>query len=166
MVHDFTSLRLNRSKCPRPDLNRHDLAIEGFSYHFGFRRRPRLATFVVWSTPSPWPFGFRCPPSALYAFPSAPLSDGLGSVSTRPIGGQVRAFADFDGCHPEGFPSGAQWVQVPCVYLFHHSGDGSSRQDGPYAWCAERHCLHVCSGRDAPSHFARSGTFGKGLVLA
>ena len=25
--------------------------------------------FVVWSTPSPWSFDFRCPPSALYTFP-------------------------------------------------------------------------------------------------
>jgi len=44
-----------RSPCrwyPRPDSNRHDREVEGFSYHFGFRRRPQ--PFVVWSTPSPW----------------------------------------------------------------------------------------------------------------
>src|SRR6185369_6102867 len=34
--------------------------------------------FVVWSTPSPWPCGFRCPPSALYTFPC-----GLGSAFAR-----------------------------------------------------------------------------------
>ncbi|EFF76743.1 hypothetical protein HMPREF0004_1831 [Achromobacter piechaudii ATCC 43553] len=38
--------------CPRPESNRYDLAVEGFSYHFGFRRQ-RWALFVVWSTPSP-----------------------------------------------------------------------------------------------------------------
>src|SRR5690606_34501563 len=38
--------------CPRPGSNRHDREVEGFSYHFGFRRRPQ--PFVVWSTPSPW----------------------------------------------------------------------------------------------------------------
>ena len=75
---------------PEPDSNRHDLATEGFSYHFGFRRRRiSRSTFVVWSTPSPWcdvPH-VRCPPSALYAFPSDNLSDKLGSASTRPNGG-------------------------------------------------------------------------------
>lgn len=40
--------------CPRPDSNRHAIAGEGFSSHFGFRRRSaNCRTFVGWSTPSP-----------------------------------------------------------------------------------------------------------------
>lgn len=37
--------------CPGPESNRHGREAEGFSCHFGFRRR--LAPFVAWSTPSP-----------------------------------------------------------------------------------------------------------------
>ena len=55
----------------------------------------------------------RRPPSALYAFPSVPLSDELGSVSTRPVGGQARVFADFDGCHLGRFPPRAQIESSP-----------------------------------------------------
>jgi len=40
----------------------------GFSSHFGFRRR-HLA-FVVWTIPSPWRRRVRCCPSSLYTFPS------------------------------------------------------------------------------------------------
>ena len=40
-----------------------------------------LALFVVWSTPSPWPGGRRCPPSALYTFPT--MEAGLGSALAR-----------------------------------------------------------------------------------
>ena len=48
----------------------------------------------------------RCPPSALYAFPTIMPIDGLGSVSTRSE--SIRAFADFDGCHLEDFSASAQ----------------------------------------------------------
>jgi len=34
---------------------------------------------VVWSTPSPWPCGLRCPPSALYTFPREGAWLGVGS---------------------------------------------------------------------------------------
>ncbi|NYT23172.1 hypothetical protein H0A73_06125 [Alcaligenaceae bacterium] len=39
------------------------------------------ALFVGWSTPSPWPVGCRCPPSALYTFPA--VLAGLGSALAR-----------------------------------------------------------------------------------
>ena len=58
--------------------------------------------------------GDRCPPSALYTFPgeALPLS-GLGSALARRFSrpgaaGAFRAFAEFDGVHPAGFPTGAQ----------------------------------------------------------
>jgi hypothetical protein len=39
---------------------------------------PRMRTlFGVWSTPSPWPRGGRCPPSALYTFPRTGRPAGL-----------------------------------------------------------------------------------------
>ena len=69
--------------CPRSESNRHAFKGGGFSYHFGFRR-PARCGFVVWSTPSPWPCGFRCPPSALYTFPCNALR-GLGSASARAL---------------------------------------------------------------------------------
>lgn len=97
---------------PRPDSNRHDLATEGFSYHFGFRRRPPNGrTFVVWSTPSPWPMlltvGARrllSTPSRRYRYPTGLVRCQLGH-----LGDMARAFADFDGCHPGRFPPGAQF---------------------------------------------------------
>jgi len=45
--------RLSVKWCGRPESNRHSLAADGFSYHFGFRRRPDTGTFVVWTIPSP-----------------------------------------------------------------------------------------------------------------
>jgi hypothetical protein len=49
---------------------------------------------------------------------------GLGSASAR---SGSRAFAEFDGFRSARFRAGAQIaLQVPCVYRFHHSGDGRS----------------------------------------
>ena len=93
---------------PRPDSNRHDLAIEGFSYHFGFRRRP-FGPFVVWSTPSPWlvaALGAR----RLLSTPSRASFIGRAwfGVNSTTWGNAIRAFADFDGCHLGRFPPRAQ----------------------------------------------------------
>src|SRR5690242_13364433 len=59
--------------------------------------------FVGWSTPSPWPRGFRRPPSALYTFPQESQA-WLGVRSHL----SCRAFAEFDGLHREHFYSRAQ----------------------------------------------------------
>lgn len=40
------------------------------------------AAFVVWSTPSPWPFGLRCSPSGLCTLPGS-FASGLGSALAR-----------------------------------------------------------------------------------
>jgi hypothetical protein len=103
--------------CPGTDSNRHALAGGRFSYHFDFRRRPR--PFVVWSTPSPWPKGFRCPPSALYTFPDVSAWAWLG-VST-----EIRAFTEFDGLHLPGFPRRAQFWSESAV-----STDSTTRAPG------------------------------------
>lgn len=39
--------------CRGRDLNPHDLTVNGFSYHYGFRRLQRVQ-FVVWTIPSPF----------------------------------------------------------------------------------------------------------------
>ena len=99
-------------------MNRHDPKVEGFSCHFGFRRRGRWPAFVVWSTPSPWPCGCRCPPSALYTFPSA---GGLGSALARARCCPGRS-PTLTGVTRRVSPAGLKLFQVPCVYRFHHSG--------------------------------------------
>jgi transposase len=63
--------------------------------------------FVVWSTPSPWPCGFRCPPSALYTFPGMTFR-GLARHQLERL--RFRAFTEFDGLHPGDFSPGAQVV--------------------------------------------------------
>jgi len=90
---------------------------EGFSSHFGFRRRPagpdvrgleHAFTLAV--------SGCRCPPSALYTFPCP----GLGSALARRW--------ELQGVHRlwrvplRPFPAEGSNFQVPCVYQFHHSG--------------------------------------------
>ncbi len=39
--------------CRGRDLNPHDLTVNGFSYHYGFRRLQHVQ-FVVWTIPSPF----------------------------------------------------------------------------------------------------------------
>src|SRR5690606_34040021 len=46
---------------------------------------------------------YRCPPSALYTFLRR-----TGGLARRWLGPGSRAFAEFDGCHPRGFPRRAQ----------------------------------------------------------
>ncbi len=88
-----------RQWCPRSESNRHAIASGGFSSYFGFRRRRASAAFVVWSTPSPWPCGFRCPPSALYTFPDF---SGLGSALARICPGPSPSLTGFAfGLSPE-----------------------------------------------------------------
>ena len=91
-------------------MNRHDREVEGFSYHFDFRRQRKrcswsgarlhhsLATVGarrLLSTPSIEPFGSR-----------------LGSVLARMLTAS-RAFAEFDGLHLRGFPWRAQITLSP-----------------------------------------------------
>jgi len=45
------NLEVEGSWCGRPELNRHGLTPNGFSYHYDFRRR--RSAFVVWTIPSP-----------------------------------------------------------------------------------------------------------------
>lgn len=107
--------------CPEPGSNRHGVASEGFSYHFGFRRQCRHCS---WSGARLHPSqkGLRCPPSALYTFPWSPKG-----LARRWLGyQQARAFTEFDGLHPWRFPQRAQIDQVPCVYQFHHPGRWSA----------------------------------------
>ncbi len=101
--------------CPRPDSNRHDLATEGFSYHFGFRRRPLrlldvrgLEHAFTLAVPS-LALGARrllSTPSRRCLYPT-----GLVRCQLDQLGDMVRAFADFDGCHPGRFPPGAQFLK-------------------------------------------------------
>ena len=103
--------------CPRPESNRHDREVEGFSYHFGFRRqRMRCSWSGARLHHSLAAVGAR----RLLSTPSQALAWawlGVGSDAKA-----SRAFADFDGLHFGRFPPKAQIVQVPCVYRFHHSG--------------------------------------------
>lgn len=104
--------------CPRPESNRHDREVEGFSCHFGFRRRHLRRS---WSGARLHPSHVAVGARRLLSTPSRPLPHrawlGVGSDA-----GASRAFAEFDGLHLGGFPRRAQIVQVPCVYQFHHSG--------------------------------------------
>jgi len=85
---------------------------ERFSYHFGFHRQ-LIALFVVWSTPSPLLVSFRCPPSALYTFPSIILK----GLARRCLGYKLsREFTEFDGVHFKGFPKKAPIIQKSLVY--------------------------------------------------
>ena len=110
----------DRKWCPRPDLNRHDPEVEGFSYHFGFRRRP-WRTAGVRGLEHAFTLalrGCRCPPSALYTFPSG---GGLGSALARAWCCPGRS-PTLTGVTRRVSPAGLKLFQVPCVYRFHHSG--------------------------------------------
>src|SRR5690606_8778658 len=96
--------------CPRPGSNRHDREVEGFSYHFGFRRQRNRCS---WS-------GARLHHSLaavgarrLLSTPSRNSFElGLGSALARMLRAS-RAFADFDGRHLRGFPRRAQIASSP-----------------------------------------------------
>ena len=119
--------------CPRPESNRHGREAEGFSCHFGFRRRKGCRS----SRPRSWSgarlhrslairqrkrsqdrLRLRCPPSALYTFrarwPSFLQHRTAAGLARRWLGAGrwllaircTRAFADFDGLHLRGFPNG------------------------------------------------------------
>ena len=68
----------------------------GFSYHFGFRRHPRM--FVVWTIPSPWRCRVRCCPSSLYTF----------LISQAWLGIAVEGFPEFEQFCIIGFPTSTQ----------------------------------------------------------
>jgi hypothetical protein len=61
--------------------SRTDTLLRAVDFHStsAFAAPSIVARFVVWSTPSPWPRGFRCPPSALYTFPLAGAWLGVSS---------------------------------------------------------------------------------------
>ncbi len=113
------------------------LCSEGFSYHFDFRRqRPGCS----WS-------GARLHHrlSALGARRLLSTPSRMRIRAWLGVGSDTeasRAFADFDGLHFGRFPPKAQIVQVPCVYLFHHSGS---------TWCAGTHSS-CCRLLLAPDH--------------
>ncbi len=72
----------------------------GFSYHFGFRRRPSDVRGLD------YPFTlavtrFRCCPSSLYTFPLAEAWLGIAS----------EGFPDFEQFCTQGFPGGTQWLK-------------------------------------------------------
>ena len=83
------------------------------SYHFGFRRRLRMETFVVWTVPSPWAEAVRCRPSSLYTFPG--FLRGL--ARDRPAAGAAWAFPDFERIqHGVSFRA-AQFSGILCSIL-------------------------------------------------
>jgi hypothetical protein len=108
------------SWCPRPESNRHDREVEGFSCHFGFRRQRGRCS---WSGARLHPSldGRRCPPSALYTFPQRLSASGLGSALARTLAHPGRS-PTLTGFTSRVSPEGLKFLQVPCVYQFHHSG--------------------------------------------
>ena len=73
--------------CPRPESNRHDREVEGFSCHFGFRRQRERCSWSgarLHHSPAHDAHCHRCPPSALYTF-LRPCGRRLGSVSARTL---------------------------------------------------------------------------------
>ena len=84
--------------------------VEGFSYHFGFRRqRERCSWSGARLHPSLAALGAR----RLLSTPSLESFDpGLGSVLARMLAAS-RAFAEFDGLHLRGFPWRAQIASSP-----------------------------------------------------
>ena len=81
----------------------------------GFSRRKK-PPFVGWSTPSPWPCGFRRPPSALYTFLRWQAWLGVGRARGRGRSPNLTGFT------PGVSARRLKLFQVPCVYRFHHSG--------------------------------------------
>jgi hypothetical protein len=94
---------------------------------------------VVWSTPSPWPCGRRCPPSALYTFPGS-CEPGLGSALARMHrhpGRSPNLTGVTFGVSPEGLKFASSPLCLPVSPLGHESGSS-------YATARSLHCdLHA-----------------------
>ena len=105
--------------CGRPESNRQGLTPDGFSYHFGFRRRSseqalsrvRGLDYTFTLTPA----RRRCCPSSLYTFPSRLSVWGLARDR------HLTGFPEFEQFYFRGFPWSTQAVQVRCVYQFRHA---------------------------------------------
>ena len=132
--------------CPRPESNRHDREVEGFSYHFDFRRQRKRCS---WS-------GARLHHSLaavgarrLLSTPShEPFDSGLGSALARTLArpGHSPNLTGFTFGVSSG---GLKFLQVPCVYQFHHSGWFDSLLN-PFSPDYRRACSN-CTARLAPS---------------
>ena len=123
--------------CPRPESNRHDREVEGFSCHFGFRRQ-RASCRCSWSGarlhPGPATVGARrllSTPSVEPVGTVSPAWLGVGSATratpdSRPDRQSARAFTEFDGFHLRRFPRRAQIASSPlCLPIspLGHAGD-------------------------------------------
>ena len=132
--------------CPRPESNRHDREVEGFSYHFDFRRQRRRCS---WS-------GARLHHSLaavgarrLLSTPSHEAFDsGLGSALARTLARSGRS-PNLTGFTFGVSSGGLKLLQVPCVYQFHHSGWLDSLPS-PFSPDYRRACSN-CTARLAPS---------------
>ena len=119
--------------CPRPESNRHDREVEGFSCHFGFRRQ-RPGGRCSWSGarlhPGPATVGARrllSTPSVESVETSSSAWLGVGSASARcrtlvRIGHRPGRSPNLTGFISGVSTGGLKLPQVPCVYRFHHSG--------------------------------------------
>ena len=73
----------------------------------------RLRGFVVWSTPSPWPHGCRCPPSALYTFPRVAWAwFGVSSSGKR-----TGPSPSLTGFTSQISPRGLKWIRLSPLRL-------------------------------------------------
>ena len=119
---------------------------EGFSYHFDFRRR-RLR--VVRGLERAFAMASRLKAPAVR---SLHLPSRCGPGLARRWRGCMtsRAFTDFDGRHLSGFPDRAQIIQVPCVYLFHHSGVVRIANFEPTYWLKSKFISRCGSPRKLP----------------
>ena len=96
--------------CPRPESNRHDREVEGFSYHFGFRRqRERCSWSGARLHRSLAAVGAR----RLLSTPSLEPCDSGAWLGVGSDAAASRAFAGFDGRHLWGFPRRAQIASSP-----------------------------------------------------
>ena len=91
----------------------------------------RRRAFVVWTFPLPHPeiADDRQGPSSLYTFsgiPAPELSSGLPPPRRAEVSPNLTPFT------PAVSALGAQFLQVPCVYQFHHPGMG---------WCIQQRKL-------------------------
>jgi hypothetical protein len=105
--------------CPRPESNRHDREVEGFSYHFDFRRqRMRCSWSGARLHHSLATLGAR----RLLSTPShEPFDSGFGSALARTLARPGRS-PNLTGFTFGVSSGGLKLLQVPCVYQFHHSG--------------------------------------------
>lgn len=134
------------SWCPRPESNRHDREVEGFSYHFDFRRQRKRCS---WS-------GARLHHSLaavgarrLLSTPSHESFDsGLGSALAQTFACPGRS-PNLTGFTFGVSSGGLKLLQVPCVYQFHHSGWYRSLPS-PFSPDYCRACSN-CTARLAPS---------------